>query len=50
MLPGHGNIVHFAGVEDFQYDPDEDEWIIIKENGLRYVDLVPLCEYLAPPA
>ncbi|MCA9974176.1 MAG: hypothetical protein KC413_00445 [Anaerolineales bacterium] len=48
MLPGYGNIVHFAGMEGFQYDPDADEWSLIKDNGLRYVDMAPLCEYLAP--
>jgi len=50
LLPGYGNIIHFSGMEDIQYDPDADEWVVIRQHGLQYFDLVPLCEYLAPPS
>lgn len=48
-LPGYGNLVHFAGMENWEYDPRVDEWILIKEAGLRSVDWEFVCEYLAPP-
>jgi len=48
-LPGYGNIIHFAGLEVYEYDNAIEDWHLIKDNGLRYFDLVALCEYLAPP-
>jgi hypothetical protein len=48
-LPGYGNIAHNAGMEDWVFNPETGEWNLIKEAGLRSVDSVFLCEYLAPP-
>ena len=48
-LPGYGNVVHIAGMENYRYDPDIDEWYSIKWSGLNHVDRVAVCEYLAPP-
>jgi hypothetical protein len=48
-LPGYGNVVHITGMENYQYDPDTEEWYSIKWAGLEFVDRVAVCEYLAPP-
>jgi hypothetical protein len=47
-LPGYGNVIHEAGFLDELYDPGTDEWYFIREAGLRSLNPVPLCEYLAP--
>ena len=47
-LPGYGNLLHFAGLDNSLYNPGTDEWFLLKEAGLRSVDVVFMCEYLAP--
>lgn len=45
-LPGYGNVLNLSGLINF--DPSTDDWEIIKEAGIRYLDFESLCEYLDP--
>lgn len=49
QLPGYGNVFKIVGMEVKKYDPDVDDWVVIKQAGLQTIDVVPICEYLLPP-